>query len=863
MPRPRSAGGMRAERALRGAAAGGVLCLLLAGLAVLAGPAREGERDRYWAPRVDAWYRDSPRMRAYWRGAGTSRLWLPNIPNATRLPLGLLAPPAELNLTATTAPLLRWAAPRSCFLFITTAEFPRNPGQLLYVNKTALLGLPADARLPPAAPTPRAPQLVAQLRGFLGNPSAAALLRSRAWVTHAPVWNPRSLVRPPVDPSGGAAPEAAPRPPAAPPRDGAPVDRDPGAYSVRELAATHLDRASSTWLMAAGLLRTPSASVYLSPTSATWPLAVWATGELAFGCDAALVRARYGLRFMGLSLSMRDSAPAEVVVVPAAETLALVGPPEMNEPLVLPGPPPGKRYRTFVLGSVVDPRNRSAIEALRQAARYPHEDAGHEYHLSRAYAEIFGEGAPTEPGPRPPLFWRLAARIATSGLAFVETARARGMLRLSDLVGFLTHARVLAGLALRGPAGCEPGSDFVRAPLWAARARTELEARLGRLAAEAVAGDRRLSALALAYQIAFALDDPAAEAAVAPSAARTLDALYAGFLGGRGLAAPVVRRALFYATAVLRAPAERGVAPSPEQIERGRRSLLLATAMCTSDVAVATHADLRDALGRSDHRETLFYAPDHFSPCAASLRFDLAERSFVMDTLARTPRSNASAEAMVQKTMGVASALTRWAHANALLRAFVPEASRACEGPSHNAEPLVVLPVAGNASYVVTHGPLARGVGYRLVGVDVRHPLFLTYLTEACEGRTREIEPKRLTRTETRRDLGLVGAVFMRYTPAGEITSALVVDSDHTQQQLAGGPLAEGPDVFSSDVPSTALLLFPNGTVIHLLAFDTLPLATVGPGALAASALGVVLIAAALAGLARVARTGLPSLWGS
>ncbi|ARS01733.1 envelope glycoprotein H [Macacine alphaherpesvirus 1] len=834
---------------------------VVAGPAAVAGPASALEREHYWVAQADSWYRNHPRMRAYWRDGEPSRLWLPNIPNATKLPLGLLAPPAELNLTVATAPLLKWAAPRSCFLFITTPEFPRNPGQLLYVNKTTLLGLPANASLPPATPTPRAPQLVAQLRGFLGNPAAAALLRSRAWVTHAPVWNPRSLVRPPADPSGSADPVPAPHPGAAFPPDAAPADADP-RISARDLAAEHLNNASSTWLVAAGLLRTPFAFVYRSPSSATWPLAVWATGELAFGCDAALVRARYGLRFMGLTLSMRDSAPAEVLVVPAAETLALIGPPGMNEPLVLPGPPPGKRYRTFVLGSVVDPRNASAIEALQRAARYPHEDAGHEHYLSRAYAEIFGAGPPAEPGPRPPLFWRVSSILATSGFAFTENTRARGMLRLSDLVDFLAHARVIATLALRGPAGCAPGSTFVRAPLWAAPARAELESRLGRLAAEAAARDRRSSALALAYQIAFALDDPATTEAVAPSAAHTLDALYAEFIRGRALDAPAVRRALFYATAVLRAPARRGGAPSAAQVERGRRSLLLASAMCTSAVAVATHTDLRDALDRSDHRKTFFYAPDHFSPCAASLRFDLAERSFVMDTLAHTPRSNVSVDAMAQKTLGVASALTRWAHANALMRAFVPEAAQTCAGPAHNAEPLVVLPITGNASYVVTHAPLSRGVGYRLAGVDVRQPLFLTYLTETCEGRTREIEPKRLTRTETRRDLGLVGAVFMRYTPAGEIMSALVVDSDHTQQQLAVGPLAGEPDVFTSDVPSTALLLFPNGTVIHLLAFDTLPLPTITPGALAASVLGVVLIAAALAGLARVAWTCVPSLWG-
>lgn len=181
-------------------------------------------------------------------------------------------------------------------------------------------------------------------------------------------------------------------------------------------------------------------------------------------------------------------------------------------------------------------------------------------------------------------------------------------------------------------------------------------------------------------------------------------------------------------------------------------------------------------------------------------------------------------------------------------------------GQSANVEPRILVPITHNASYVVTHSPLPRGIGYKLTGVDVRRPLFLTYLTATCEGSTRDIESKRLVRTQNQRDLGLVGAVFMRYTPAGEVMSVLLVDTDNTQQQIAAGPTEGAPSVFSSDVPSTALLLFPNGTVIHLLAFDTQPVAAIAPGFLAASALGVVMITAALAGILKVLRTSVPFL---
>nr|AQZ56493.1 envelope glycoprotein H [Human alphaherpesvirus 2] len=827
-------------------------------MGVLVGVA--GGHDTYWTEQIDPWFLHGLGLaRTYWRDTNTGRLWLPNTPDASDPQRGRLAPPGELNLTTASVPMLRWYAERFCFVLVTTAEFPRDPGQLLYIPKTYLLGRPRNAslpELPEAGPTSRPPAEVTQLKGLSHNPGASALLRSRAWVTFAAAPDREGLTFPRGDDGAterhpdGRRNAPPPGPPAGAPR-----------HPTTNLSIAHLHNASVTWLAARGLLRTPGRYVYLSPSASTWPVGVWTTGGLAFGCDAALVRARYGKGFMGLVISMRDSPPAEIIVVPADKTLARVGnPTDENAPAVLPGPPAGPRYRVFVLGAPTPADNGSALDALRRVAGYPEESTNYAQYMSRAYAEFLGEDPGSGTDARPSLFWRLAGLLASSGFAFVNAAHAHDAIRLSDLLGFLAHSRVLAGLAARGAAGCAADSVFLNVSVLDPAARLRLEARLGHLVAAILEREQSLAAHALGYQLAFVLDSPAAYGAVAPSAARLIDALYAEFLGGRALTTPMVRRALFYATAVLRAPFLAG-APSAEQRERARRGLLITTALCTSDVAAATHADLRAALAMTDHQKNLFWLPDHFSPCAASLRFDLAEGGFILDALAMATRSDIPADVMAQQTRGVASALTRWAHYNALIRAFVPEATHQCSGPSHNAEPRILVPITHNASYVVTHTPLPRGIGYKLTGVDVRRPLFITYLTATCEGHAREIEPKRLVRTENRRDLGLVGAVFLRYTPAGEVMSVLLVDTDATQQQLAQGPVAGTPNVFSSDVPSVALLLFPNGTVIHLLAFDTLPIATIAPGFLAASALGVVMITAALAGILRVVRTCVPFLW--
>lgn len=117
-----------------------------------------------WTEQTDPWFLDGLGMdRMYWRDTNTGRLWLPNTPTP-KTTARISAPPDELNLTTASLPLLRWYEERFCFVLVTTAEFPRDPGQLLYIPKTYLLGRPPNASLPApttveptAQPPPRSP----------------------------------------------------------------------------------------------------------------------------------------------------------------------------------------------------------------------------------------------------------------------------------------------------------------------------------------------------------------------------------------------------------------------------------------------------------------------------------------------------------------------------------------------------------------------------------------------------------------------------------------------------------------------------------------------------------------------------------
>ncbi|AFR32464.1 envelope glycoprotein H [Leporid alphaherpesvirus 4] len=784
----------------------------------------------------------------YWQEDGGRRIWLPSVPSASGNSLSSFAPPAEANITTANIPLLQWRVNGSCFIMITYPEFPQDRGLLLFVPHEYLV---SDGPTPATPPPRRPPRSVAEagppLRPILGlqkNPAGAMLLGSRYLSAYAPISDYGAL-RVPRGPNTATAdrPHGALYVPMSSP------GKKAARLRLSNVRAGNMRNSSRTWLDHKHVFRAAEPHVYRSPSAAAWPLEISTTGELSFGCDAALVRVRYGREFMGLVLSMKNATPAELLVVPAKEHMHSTDP----DATQLPGPSAGPRYRVFIISDVDGARDAELVRALADIAAYPEESRNYVQHISRAYAEFFKHARGDGPlfAASAQLFWRMSGLMAAAGFSLLDAAREHGAVSLTNLVRFRTHVRMLAELASRGAAGCSTGTAFSRVDIWARDA--QIDQNLARLAREALgAAEHSLAGAAQAYELLYAAGPNHTDATLEAGASATVSDIYLGFLRGAGVGTRAARRALFFAAAILLGPLERGEF-SDTQLEQARTLLLHMTAMCTSDTAAESNAYIRTALDEADHTKRLFLAPDHFSPCAASLRFDLTEMPFVLDALAQTADTSVPAEVVEARTRAVAAALTRWAYRDAVLAAVLPRDAGGCASRVSGRSILMVLPISKDAAFAVSYISLGIGLEYMLEGVDVRRPLHLTYITSECQRRPASIEARRLAYRDTDTDMGLAGSVFMRYTPAGEIASALVIDTGEAQERLIHGPVGDAGDVFSSSVPSTALLLFPNGTVINLLAFDTVLRPSVPTEYLVVSGVGVLLIAASLAGMGRVA----------
>ncbi|QOD40197.1 glycoprotein H [Macropodid alphaherpesvirus 2] len=805
----------------------------------------------YYTEQTDSWFNPQhPHSKTYWRDQARQRLWLPNIMTDEDSPLHVLAPPERLNLSVATIPQLNWYDQDFCFFFITNTSYPHDPGMLLYISKDDLRGV---LRLEPTIASKQAPLLevssrdVFQTPGLQYTPAVNSLLRSRSWISYAPTDNEVEDLPRGVNTATPNHPYGQKHIPIAPP----PFNRM--TPILLSLTSSAIINATNTWFNGAQLLRPPHRRIYKSSSTATWPIVIWDIGAFTLKCDAAFTHARYGHDFMGLTISMHDSQPVEIFVTPDDVEILSISRLWFGAQISLPGPEAGPNYRVFWSSPITPQKNEALFQALRDAVAYPEESGDYIYPITKAYVTIFEHArAGFAPPPQPTLFWRLSSLLATSGFNFINTVRELGSIRVSDFLNYFSHLRILSRFAAQA-AGCATPSPTINPEIFDGPTFTELRKKLHVVLKEMMNDEDHRSAYVRAHQLAFALGDLESYNIVAESALQTVRTLYKKFLSGDPLTSVAVRRALFFAGAVLLLPLGHDN-PTAEQRERTRQSLMLHTAMCTADVIAHTDAAIQAAMDQADpDRANFLWDFEHASPCMNSMRFDITEETFLFDTLATIPRSNISTQTILEETAGVVAALSPRAYHSDLIRAFISEASMQCLSQIQNrdVDAHVLIPITSNSSYIVTKSPVSQGIHYTLDGVDVKNPLFLTYFTPACVEQTQQIESKRLVRVESSTDIGLVGSVFLRYTPAGEVTSVILVDTPETQRQLVDDPQAN-TDLFGSDMPSTALLLFPNGTVVHLLSFDTVAIADIPAHVIFASVVGVVLALLALYGIVRV-----------
>ncbi|AQM74702.1 envelope glycoprotein H [Bovine alphaherpesvirus 5] len=576
---------------------------------------------------------------------------------------------------------------------------------------------------------------------------------------------------------------------------------------------------------------------HVADFAAVWPVSYVPTGRATLSCERAAVRLEVGLGFLSVSTTSRDIPPLEFMVTPADADVRMITAFNGGGVFPPPGPAPGPRRRAYVIGYGSSRLDSHMYSTMREVASYADEPADFRAHLAAAHREAFlmlREAAAARrgpgPGPAPDAAYhayRVAARLGLALSALTEDALAAGYVLAEELIDLDYHLKLLARVLLGAGLGCAAEGRVRARTIAQLAAPRELRPDAfipepaGAALESVVARGRKLRAV-------YAFSGPDAPPAARRLAHGVVSDLYDAFLRGELAWRPPARHALFFAVAASAFPADA------QALELARDVARKCTAMCTAGHATAAALDLEEAYARAGAPGAAgadFELLDAFSPCMASFRLDLLEEAHVLDVLSAVParaaldawleaRPAAAAPNLSAAALGMLGrgALFGRAHAAAL----APELFAAPCGGWGAGAAVAIVPVAPNASYVLTRAHPRRGLTYTLQGIDVANPLLVTFVRGAsCVSASGAVEARRLPVPGPLDACAYCGSVFVRYLPSGAVMDIVLIADKRAEVEFARGANSSMP-VFNPRLHSgrsRALLLFPNGTVVSVLAF--------------------------------------------
>ncbi|AVT50688.1 envelope glycoprotein H [Cervid alphaherpesvirus 1] len=610
---------------------------------------------------------------------------------------------------------------------------------------------------------------------------------------------------------------------------------------------------------------------HVADFAAVWPVSYVPAGQAVLGCERAAVRLAVGVGFLGVSVTSRDLSPLELMVAPADADVRMITAFNGRGPFPPPGPAPGPLRRAYVLGYGSSRLDSHMYSTMREVASYADEPADFRAHLAAAHREAFlmlreaaaaaRRGPDAAPAPDAAYHaYRVAARLGLALAALTEGALADGYVLAEELVDLDYHLKLLSRVLLGAGLGCAAGGHVRLRALAQLPAPRELHPDAfipepaGAALESVVARGHRLRAV-------YAFAGPDAPLAARLLARGVVSDLYDAFLRGELAWTPPARRALFFAVAASAFPADE------RALELARDVARKCTSMCTAGHATAAALDLEEAYARvagGAAGAAGFELLDVFSPCMASLRLDLLEETHVLDVLSVVP-ARAALDAWLEAQPSAAAANLSAAALGMLGRgalfgpahaaALAPELFAAPCGGWRAGTAVAIVPVAPNASYVLTRAHPRRGLTYTLQGVDVANPLLVTFVRGAsCVSASGAVEARSLAVPGPLDACAYCGSVFVRYLPSGAVMDVALIADKRAELEFSRGANSSMP-VFNPRLHSgrsRALLLFPNGTVVSVLAFAGHEAPSFSPAYVWASAGGAVLAGGTLFAIAKM-----------
>ncbi|AIQ80829.1 envelope glycoprotein H [Bovine herpesvirus type 1.2 strain SP1777] len=615
---------------------------------------------------------------------------------------------------------------------------------------------------------------------------------------------------------------------------------------------------------------------HVADFAAVWPVSYVPAGRAVLSCERAAARLAVGLGFLSVSVTSRDLLPLEFMVAPADANVRMITAFNGGGAFPPPGPAAGPQRRAYVIGYGSSRLDSHMYLTMREVASYADEPADFRAHLTAAHREAFlmlreaaaaRRGPSAGPAPNAAYHaYRVAARLGLALSALTEGALADGYVLAEELVDLDYHLKLLSRVLLGAGLGCA-ANGRVRARTIAQlavprelRPDAFIPEPAGAALESVVARGRKLRAV-------YAFSGPDAPLAARLLAHGVVSDLYDAFLRGELTWGPPTRHALFFAVAASAFPADA------QALELARDVTRKCTAMCTAGHATAAALDLEEIyahVGGGAGGDAGFELLDAFSPCMASFRLDLLEEAHVLDVLSAVP-ARAALDAWLEAQPAAAAPNLSAAALGMLGRgglfgpahaaALAPELFAAPCGGWGAGAAVAIVPVAPNASYVITRAHPRRGLTYTLQGIDVANPLLVTFVRgTSCVSASGAVEARRLAVPGPLDACAYCGSVFVRYLPSGAVMDIVLIADKRAEIEFSRGVNSSMP-VFNPRLHSgrsRAMLLFPNGTVVSVLAFAGHEAPTFSPAYVWASVGGALVAGTTIYAIAKMLCSSVP-----
>uniref|UniRef100_A0AAU0K6I8 Glycoprotein H n=1 Tax=Anatid alphaherpesvirus 2 TaxID=3080522 RepID=A0AAU0K6I8_9ALPH len=587
------------------------------------------------------------------------------------------------------------------------------------------------------------------------------------------------------------------------------------------------------------ILSNPKPTCFIDPMATVSPVSYKLLRVVRFGSDAAEVIMKFGQDFSSLLISMKEATPVQLVLVRRSASLAILWPSYYShEPIHTE---PVTPFKTYVLGSGIDPSD-GEYKTMVDLATCADESLDPIFQSAQLHVAMltFAEGQPTS-GDDTYFFRLVVARLWMTLFSSVQHALASGSENLNRALDNEADLKMAADAMMRLALAGDAKSHFIDggSPLTSGPKSDVVKKNLAEGVRRLVASDGTGSgapmenvrkALRTAYAVDAHVDAGTLSVDVKALATKVVAALHDEAVRETLTWNASARHSAFYAFSLLtyRPPPDK----ADEAYATARRAILIATSMCTEEHIASSEINVQEAYARVASRKGPFHILDTYTPCASSLRFDLADyahRIYASWSLASSPTLNAYLGARPDGRAAAEDALadaaervmTKWrTKPESLLSSYVAELVACEQRPLRGA--LMVLPIATNASYVLTRRADMSGLTYRIDGVSVSTPLYLTYVTGECVSNLGTIPPVLLPRPAVG-ECPYCGCVLLRYSASGTVRHSVYIADSALQSELiaSGNSSVRFFNPSQASAYGTSLLLFPNGTVVRILAFES------------------------------------------